>query len=91
MNIILYLMLLFPPLTLAIHSDLNSACRRAAEAGKAYRHYAWRLEIVSKDCSATSDPEFIQCLIQVGGWKLTRGRCQEVKQYELGERPQDGP
>ena len=68
---------------LTVHQSEQTACREVSENTSRATIYA--LAVNRKNCIATSDPEWIQCLVEDGAAEIKEGRCEPKKEFYFAE------
>ena len=66
-----------------VHQSEQTACREVSENTSRATIYA--LAVNRKNCIATGDPEWIQCLVEDGAAKIKEGRCEPKKEFYFAE------
>lgn len=73
-----------PKPVMSVHSGEFSVCAEANALTKGNdraRVRIWRMDLKRKNCQATPDPEFINCLVQDGEFTLKEGSCEPRQEF----------
>ena len=73
-----------PAPIVSVHSGEFSVCAEANALTKGNdraRVRMWRVDIATKDCKATADPDFLNCLVNSDKLTIKEGSCEPRQEF----------